>query len=487
MKSKDKILFLSIIILAFILRLFSLNQSFWLDEAVQVWASSLPLEKFFTEYVPGDFNPPLYYLLMHLWMKIFGSSEAVVRMLSVILGTGCVWLIWRVVKEIEGSKNNRLEIMTVLLLATSPLHIYYSQEARMYVLACFGFLLSIWRFLEFWKKMTLKNGLWLAISFLLMGLSHHLTLLSLPIFLGWGVWRLKKRSARKSEYVLFLIPFLLFFLGYLFYLPLFFQQLKLGSAIKTQFPGWGKIIGRSSLKAAALLPVKFVIGRINIGNKLIYGLVAVALVLIYWGTAIVGVIKAFQLGTKGFRLKLKVRDSKIFLLCLLFFIPPGLGFLIGFWLPIFSYFRFFFILPLFYLLIAMGLQKQKKFLIGVLITINLICSGTYLLNSKFHRENWQGMVEWLHQKNKSYEAPVLILEQVAKPFEHYDRRMSKVVYLSRISPTFLGEINEPVIYLISYGLPIFDPEDKIRRRLQAMGYQIKSGESFNSVGIEIWR
>jgi len=487
MKSKDKILFLSIIILAFILRLLSLNQSFWLDEAVQVWASSLPLEKFFTEYVPGDFNPPLYYLLMHLWIKTFGSSEAVARMLSVILGTGCIWLIWKVAKETGRGESRRLGIVAALLLATSPLHIYYSQEARMYILACFGFLMSIWRFLKFRKETNLKNGLWLAISFLLMGLSHHLTLLSLPIFLGWGFWQLKRRSGRKSEYVFFLIPFLLFFLGYLFYLPLFFQQLKLGSTIKTQFPGWGKIIGRSSLKAAILLPIKFVIGRISIGNKLVYGLVAVALVLIYWGTAIIGVIKAFQLKTKGFRLKLQVRDSKIFLLCLLLFVPPGLGFLISFWLPIFSYFRFFFILPLFYLLIAIGLEKRKRFLIGVLITINLICSGTYLLNSKFHRENWQGMVEWLHQKNKSYEAPVLILEQVAKPFEYYDKGMSSIIYLSEASTTSLGKVDEPIIYLISYGLPIFDPEDKIRRRLQTMGYQIKKGESFNSVGIEIWR
>jgi len=474
MKSRDKILFLSIIILAFVLRLISLNQSFWLDEAVQIWASSIPLEEFFSKYAPGDFNPPLYYLLMNPWLKFFGSLETTARMLSVILGMGCVWLIWRVGKEIEKGKNSHFGIIAALLLATSPLHIYYSQEARMYVLACFGFLLSIWRFLEFWKEMTLRNGLWLAIPFLLMGFSHHLTLLSLPIFLGWGVWRLKKRSARKSEYVFFLIPFLLFFLGYLFYLPLFVRQLRLGSAIKTQFPGWGKIIGGASLKAAILLPIKFVIGRISIDNKLVYGLTAAVLVLVYWGTAIIGVINAFQLKTK------------IFLLGLLLFVPPGLGFLISFWLPIFSYFRFFFILPLFYLLIAIGLEKQKKFLVGILIIINLVCSGVYLLNSKFHRENWRGMAEWLHQKNKNYGAPVLVLDQVAKPFEYYDKGMSSIIYLSEASTTSLGKVDEPIIYLISYGLPIFDPEDKIRSRLRELSYEVKKGESFRKVGIEKW-
>ena len=62
---------------------------------------------------------------------------------------------------------------------------------------------------------------------------------------------------------------------------------------------------------------------------------------------------------------------------------------------------------------------------------------------------------------------------------HYDQEETRVIKAE--------EAKEPVIYLISYGLPIFDPTDKIRNTLEEKGYEMKKGESFNKVGIEVWR
>jgi len=42
------------------------------------------------------------------------------------------------------------------------------------------------------------------------------------------------------------------------------------------------------------------------------------------------------------------------------------------------------------------------------------------------------------------------------------------------------------INLISYGLPIFDPQNKIRSKLKNLGFKLVWGDSFNSVGIEEW-
>ena len=51
---------LLILLLALILRLISLDQSLWLDEGIQWWAvTTFPLKHLITEYIKGDFNPPL--------------------------------------------------------------------------------------------------------------------------------------------------------------------------------------------------------------------------------------------------------------------------------------------------------------------------------------------------------------------------------------------------------------------------------------------
>ena len=42
------------------------------------------------------------------------------------------------------------------------------------------------------------------------------------------------------------------------------------------------------------------------------------------------------------------------------------------------------------------------------------------------------------------------------------------------------------IYIVSYGLEIFDPQDQIRSTLKTNDYQLTQGDSFNKVGIEKW-
>jgi len=456
-------MFLAIIlIIASILRLISLNQSLWLDEAVQIWASrDFSLADLLTKYLPQDFNPPAYHLLLHFWIKIFGSAEAGVRLLSVFLALGSICLIWQIGKKLKMAKAGQL---AALFLATSPLHIYYSQEARMYMLACFSVLLATWCLLQFLASPTWQNSLFFGLSLVLMSFSHFLTLLFLPIFL------FRARKEKKIWLALFI-----WLLSFLVYSPLFFQQLTTGLKIKALFPVWGRTVGGRSFKAIALLPVKFIIGRINLANRWLYGLGAGGLVLLYWGIIF---WRFFALPS---------------LLLWLIFFPLVAGFLLSFWLPVFSYFRFLPVLPFFYLGVAAGLTGKKKplrRLVILLVGINLCCAAAYLFNPKFHRENWQDMVAWLQRKNKNYQAPVLILGMVAKPFEYYDQGESRVILLDpQKMENFpvLASQTQPVVYLVSYALPIFDPQDRIRETLKGLGYQLRSGESFRGVGIELWR
>jgi uncharacterized membrane protein len=87
-----------------ILRLVSLNQSLWLDEATTALASKMSLANLFTKFFPGDFHPPLYYLIMKFWTSIFGYSEISLRFPSIVL----VW-VWFILLFLSG-KNFSVKI-----------------------------------------------------------------------------------------------------------------------------------------------------------------------------------------------------------------------------------------------------------------------------------------------------------------------------------------------------------------------------------------
>jgi len=60
--------------------LFYLVQSLWRDEAFSILLSERSPLWFITKV----FDPPLYYILLHYWMKIFGESEIATRSLSIL-------------------------------------------------------------------------------------------------------------------------------------------------------------------------------------------------------------------------------------------------------------------------------------------------------------------------------------------------------------------------------------------------------------------
>ena len=75
--------------------------------------------------------PPLYPLLLRGWMALAGDSEAGLRLLSAVLGTLFVGVTIWAGREIF---EPRVGLWSGLWAAVSPMHVYYSQEARPYAL-----------------------------------------------------------------------------------------------------------------------------------------------------------------------------------------------------------------------------------------------------------------------------------------------------------------------------------------------------------------
>src|SRR5262245_26765553 len=61
--------------------LFVARGELWLDEAQTVAISNLPIDGIFSA-LREDGSPPLYYLILHGWIGLFGDSTATVRALS---------------------------------------------------------------------------------------------------------------------------------------------------------------------------------------------------------------------------------------------------------------------------------------------------------------------------------------------------------------------------------------------------------------------
>ena len=102
----------------------------WLDEAQSVAIASLPLPELL-DALEQDGSPPLYYLLLHGWTALFGTSATAVRALSAVISVLTLPLAWHVARRLAG---RRAAAALVVLLATSPFLIRYASETRMYAL-----------------------------------------------------------------------------------------------------------------------------------------------------------------------------------------------------------------------------------------------------------------------------------------------------------------------------------------------------------------
>src|SRR5258708_21751776 len=84
------------LLLGLVLRLISLNQSFWIDEATTGnVVRNLSLPEIIIKFAPGDFHPPLYYLTAKIWRNVFGTNEFALRLLSVVFASLTIYIIYK--------------------------------------------------------------------------------------------------------------------------------------------------------------------------------------------------------------------------------------------------------------------------------------------------------------------------------------------------------------------------------------------------------
>ncbi len=454
---KKNLLIIAIIIFSFILRVVNLNQSFWLDEAAQVIESSRPLSQQFR--IISDFHPPFYHLVLHFWMY-FGHSEIWVRLLSVLLGTGCIYLVYKIGQYFGKEK---VGLLSALFLALSPYHIWYSQEARPYMLFVFLSLLSTFFLLQ--KK-------WILYSFAVVLCLYSLYFAPF-LFLGHLIYVfLFEKKCFRNILLSFFIGVICFFP----WLPSFIKQLERGTG--GIFSGWTSIVSVAPIKAIPLTFAKFIFGKGTIDNLLLYGLVVIPMFLIF----LLSIWESYR----------KREGTKILILFFIFFFT---SILISFIIPIIAPQRLIFLLPFFLLSIAYGIFQIKKIWRVTAIVVVMFTSTAglfdYYTNPYVQREQWRQAISYVEENDTVDKTiAIFVFPEPFAPYLWYEKGKIEAIGIAprfRLETDDLDKLSEILvgkekIYLFQYLTGLTDPTDLAKKYFESLGYKLSNTKDFPGVG-----
>lgn len=158
-------------------------------------------------------NPPLHFILLHFWIKLFGISPFSTRFLSLLFSSATVLFIYKLAKN---SFNIRVAFIASLIFTFSNYHIFYSHETRVYPLFTLLTTVSMYSFLSLIKDKKNKRYFFLlATSNILLIYSHFFGFFVLAIQ-GLSILSIKDlRTNILKEYLLVILITILFYVPYL--------------------------------------------------------------------------------------------------------------------------------------------------------------------------------------------------------------------------------------------------------------------------------
>ncbi len=202
----------------------------WVDEANTIIIARQPLPQLI-DRLQLDSSPPLYYLILHYWMRLFGDGILAVRSLSALFGLMLVGCTFHVGRKLFSTQAG---LFAALLVSFAPIQVIYSQQVRMYSLLPLAALLSayyLWRAIE---RPTTGNFVGYVLATLASLYTHNYAFYLLPAHLVVLIWSgaLVARPAR------WLASAGLIVVGYLPWLPSFLMQLENRGQYRWFEPFW---------------------------------------------------------------------------------------------------------------------------------------------------------------------------------------------------------------------------------------------------------
>ncbi len=224
-------LVLAILLVAATLRVYDLGgRDLWIDEANGALMSQESLPELFAR-LKLDSSPPLYYLILNVWMRIAGDGESALRLVSVVAGLALVAGVFIVGRRLFSLETGAI---AAALVATSPIQVLYSQQARMYALLSVLALLSVY---WLWRAIA-DNKRRFVVGYGLATLAalyvHNYGLYLLPAHAAVLLWS----GALRKKPGTWLICLACIVIGYLPWLPTLLAQLQNQAHYSWFLPYW---------------------------------------------------------------------------------------------------------------------------------------------------------------------------------------------------------------------------------------------------------
>lgn len=86
-----------------------IGHGYWKDEAIAVTIAVLPWEDI-PDTLRFDASPPLYYLLLHVWMRVFGTSEIATGALSLLFAAATLIAMFLTGRRFAGDETGSLAV-----------------------------------------------------------------------------------------------------------------------------------------------------------------------------------------------------------------------------------------------------------------------------------------------------------------------------------------------------------------------------------------
>jgi uncharacterized membrane protein len=181
----------ALVVIAAVIRIIVLNdQSIWQDEALTAYEAQLPFGAMINTVVHVETAPPLYFVVIWAWAHVFGNGAVALRSVSLLAGVALVPISYLAARDLV---SPRAGVIAAALVTFNPFLIWYSQEARAYMLLAALCGASFLWFVRARRDPSARNLAWWAI-FSSLGLMTH-------FFAGFlvapeAVWLLARARSR---------------------------------------------------------------------------------------------------------------------------------------------------------------------------------------------------------------------------------------------------------------------------------------------------
>ncbi|MBU0503839.1 MAG: glycosyltransferase family 39 protein [Candidatus Omnitrophica bacterium] len=348
-EQKNALMLWLILTLAIAIRIYKLGDAdLWYDEVYAYFMTTLTYGDITRKIFGEQFY--LYNILLKFWVFCFGMSEFSLRFLSMLFGVVSVPIMYKIGKLLF---NTKVGLIGSFLLSISPIHVWYSQEARGYSLSIFITLLIIYFFIRVLKESKVYLWIGLILSSLISIYINYfcfyaIILTSIALFL------------RRYKYIfkLGLVYILIIISGFLLLAPSLIRYIsKLSSSFWVSKPNLGAI--------------GITLDNFNIGYNAtpgVYFITSVVFFLLF----ILGVFFWWQ-------------DRKKVLAFLLFciFSPIIFTFLISQLIPIYLDRNLILYSPFYYIIIAAGIEKIRLKSLQIIVYVIILSSVVLCLRNYF--------------------------------------------------------------------------------------------------------